>query len=121
MPHDKDWFDDRAMPEPNSGCWIWIGGRNPRGYGLHRGSWESARGPIAPGLVIDHLCRNTWCVNLSHLEPVTQAENVRRARPLVAPCGHAYDMLEADGGRRCRACRNKNWRQRYHRRIALGR
>lgn len=70
-------------------CWNWTGGTT-KGYGsftdtnrrkvyAHRFSWELHRDPIPEGLVIDHLCRNTLCVNPDHLEPVTQQENVRRA------------------------------------------
>jgi hypothetical protein len=40
--------------------------------------YEDLRGPIPGGLVIDHLCRNPRCVNPGHMEPVSQAENVRR-------------------------------------------
>ena len=30
---------------------------------------------VAPGMVRDHLCRNTACVNPAHLEIVTSREN----------------------------------------------
>ncbi len=74
---------DKIMPEPNSGCWFWLGALS-RGYGslknarAHRVAYEMTIGPIPEGLVIDHLCRVTSCVNPDHLEAVTQAENVRR-------------------------------------------
>lgn len=45
----------------------------------HRFAYVAARGPIQEGFVLDHLCRVPGCVNPDHLEPVTQAVNVRRA------------------------------------------
>ncbi|HEY7824270.1 MAG TPA: HNH endonuclease signature motif containing protein [Acidimicrobiia bacterium] len=72
-------------------CWEWIGATAGNGYGkinvkgrdhypefAHRVGWELLVGPIPDGLVIDHLCRNTLCVNPDHLEPVTHKVNVRR-------------------------------------------
>lgn len=74
---------------PDNGCWEWQGELNSNGYGrvwrnnkrimAHRGFYELHRGPIPEGLELDHLCRNKPCVNPAHLEPVTHAENVRRA------------------------------------------
>ena len=70
-------------------CWEGAGSDNGNGYRtvrvngrnayLHRLSYEAARGPIPEASVIDHLCRNARCVNASHMEPVTQGENTRRA------------------------------------------
>lgn len=70
-------------------CWEWTAGTINGGYGLfqesagkgmvaHRWLWLYIVGPIPDGLVLDHLCRNPPCVNPDHLEPVSQAENVRR-------------------------------------------
>lgn len=88
-----DRFWSKCVPEPNSGCWLWYGA-SARGYGYiqikiafrtykakiaHRHAYESLVGPIAPGLDLDHLCRNTACCNPAHLEPVTHAENMRRS------------------------------------------
>lgn len=74
----------------DSGCWEWQRVRDRDGYGIthfggkrvraHRLSYEAHIGPIPAGLTIDHLCRNTCCVNPLHLEAVTNEENVRRAR-----------------------------------------
>lgn len=72
----------RIVDEGN--CWRWTGRIDWKGYGwlsadpAHRLTYEAAVGPIPAGLVIDHLCRNPWCVNPAHLEPVTQKENVHR-------------------------------------------
>lgn len=69
-------------------CWEWTGAAHEAGYGRfndgakivpsHRWAWENLVGKIAPGLHIDHLCRNPKCVNPDHLEPVTPGENARR-------------------------------------------
>lgn len=74
-------------------CWEWQGHNPERGYpvfvfkqegqcfskGAHRAVYELLVGPIPEGLVLDHLCKNTVCVNPGHLEPVTQAENLHRS------------------------------------------
>lgn len=81
-------FEAKYIPEPNSGCWLWIGALNPNGYGqlkmphqavlAHRFSYERFNGPLLEGMVLDHLCRQRCCVNPEHLEQVTQAVNLAR-------------------------------------------
>lgn len=106
------------------GCWTWMGAIGSHGYGsfwlgrkdwtlAHRYSYERLVGPVPDGYELDHLCRNRECVRPDHLEPVTGAENKRRAmavRPLVTECrhGHAYDddntVINSKGYRECRTC-----------------
>ena len=96
---DKDGPVPDYRPELGP-CWIWTGGLTSideygtfavdttahRSVLAHRYSYELNVGPIPDGLQIDHLCRVHPCVNPTHLEPVTQRENVRRgfaARALI--------------------------------------
>lgn len=108
-------------------CWIWTGALST-GYGFfnpsarekgyaHRYSYEWSVGPIPDGMQLDHLCRNTRCVNPAHLEPVEPGENYRRgngfsginSRKTHCPGGHEYDApntyVDARGQRHCRKCR----------------
>ena len=77
------------VEKTDGGCWWWTASLNGKGYGnfssqgrggqAHRFAYQSVKGPIPEGLELDHLCCQPRCVNPDHLEPVTRAENVRRA------------------------------------------
>lgn len=91
------------IPDNPNDCWIWEGEITPKGYGrfeivthpkeqrrrmkAHRYCYELVKGPIPPGMEIDHLCRNAFCVHPEHLEVVTPDENLRRQfyTPLSTP------------------------------------
>ena len=74
-------------------CWIWTGSLSHNGYGhihvgntvarVHRVVYTLLVGPIPEGMHLDHVdergCTSRACCNPAHLEPVTQAENNRRA------------------------------------------
>lgn len=107
--------------EQTTGCWIWMGSIDHHGYGsakvdgfprrAHRVVYQRLRGEIPAGLHLDHLCRHRFCVNPDHLEPVTSAENTRRALPFLkrtekCPRGHDY-VVNGQGKwrrRRCNEC-----------------
>jgi len=74
-----------VMPEPNSGCWLWLGSCGAQHYGqfqfhgqvyvTHRISWMLHNGPIPDGLFILHKCDNPPCVNPQHLFLGTKKDN----------------------------------------------
>lgn len=81
-------FWNRTARKEYKDCWPWLGTINDEGYGMikidgkihraHRLSYLIQNGPIADGLVIDHICENKSCVNPMHLSAVTVKQNNRR-------------------------------------------
>ena len=119
-------FEEKYIPEPNSGCWLWFAGM-ACGYGAfkvaewgeqraHRVSYLLYKGEIPRGKELDHLCRVKCCVNPEHLEAVTHAENMSRSPIGAVPIngrkthckyGHPFagDNLRKNHRRRvCRIC-----------------
>ena len=128
-------LDAFVAPEPNSGCWLWMGTVSRSGYGsvsvngemklAHRVAYEMQNGPIPASLELDHKCRVRCCVNPAHLEAVSHAENIRRGRTGAhqrakthCPKGHEYSIENTmidQGWRVCRACKAERERQRRRR------
>lgn len=83
---------DRSDPEA---CWLWPGAHS-QGYGrvkgdvrgscegrmlqAHRVAWELTNGPIAEGMVLDHMCHQLLCINPRHLREVTHAQNMQNRK-----------------------------------------
>ena len=146
-----EWLRERVESRDcghGTDCWVWTLWLTHKGYAyadiptrlagtkarvrVHRAAYEILVEPIPAELVTDHLCRNRACVNPAHIEPVTAAENTRRA--LCKPgsrktsgldrvsaqrqrwgitethCrhGHAFTLentlFRPNGSRRCNAC-----------------
>ena len=129
---------DNIAPCPLTGCWFWLGavhrgssGRAKNAYGVtsvsgkyaraHRASYEAFVGAIPPGMVVDHLCRQSTCVNPGHLELVTNKENVLRgdglsaANARVKKCRLGHELVvgkRGSGTRRfCATCRKESKRR----------
>lgn len=116
-------FDDvlKAV-RVSQNCWVWMDVKDKLGYGragrrgyAHRVVYEALNGTLPKELTLDHLCRNTSCVNPEHLEPVLHKENVLRG---VGPTarnskkthcwrGHEFTLENTKikkTGRECRMC-----------------
>lgn len=80
-------FNKRWVPEPFSGCWLWIGAisegrtsygqvqQNNKKTTAHRVSWELHKGNIPAGLFVLHQCDTGLCVNPEHLFLGTAQDN----------------------------------------------
>jgi hypothetical protein len=92
---DLAWLLKRVELDPATGCLIWTGVRNHRGYGryhyttdgavlngsAHRLALELALGrPLLPGMNACHRCDNPPCCNAEHLFEGTTEDNQRDCR-----------------------------------------
>ena len=121
----------------DSTCWLWNGTKDWNGYGkirfnnkmqyVHRVAFQLFKGPLAKGLVVDHICNIKSCVNPIHLQLITQTANVLRSnafsginhRKQFCPKGHKLQIPNLDpselkrGGRRCLICSQQQHRNSY--------
>lgn len=100
---------------------VWFNGRL---VGVHCLIYEHKVQKVPDGFELDHLCRNTRCCNVKHLEPVTHKENMLRgnnpcamkARQTECVRGHLLSgdnlYVKPDGRRVCRLCA-KNYQNKF--------
>ncbi len=81
----RAYIEERSIPEPNTGCWIWLLSLASHGYGnafdgrtvvvAHRLSHQAFNGPIPPKTLVQHSCDNHWCVAPHRLSLGTDKTN----------------------------------------------
>ena len=133
----------RVRIDPESGCHLWTGVPNQRGYAqttigtdrmvlVHRVALVAVLGrDIMAGMEVDHTCRTRHCVNPKHLREVTHHENTLYASEAVTHCKNGHEFNEknthwqyskATGQRTirgCRPCKAARSLADYHRKQAL--
>jgi hypothetical protein len=119
-------------------CMTWTGSRTTAGYGnltikrkshyAHRLVYEARYGPLPKRIdgdraVIDHLCRNRACVNVDHLELVTNRINILRGDTIQAAhaakthCDNGHEFTAENTrrngkyGRMCKTCARERQRK----------
>lgn len=144
-PRILDRVLDRVAMGPN-GCIISTYPPNDDGYcrvgwgeggrggtihraGAHRVAWMAAHGPIPDGLTVHHRCFNRRCVNVAHLELLSNSDNARRQGavrnlPADGSCGRGHAAAHwvvvgrnSNGSdmHGCRECKRENYRAWYRR------
>lgn len=129
-------FVDRAqrfIVADESGCHLWTGALDRRGYakagatggrtvGVHRELYELEHGELTPDVHLHHTCGVRRCVNVAHLRPVTAAEHLAehgtqligtnaaaRAKRAATHCQRGHEFTPENtriqnGHRLCRIC-----------------
>ena len=117
---------DYYCVQQDDGCYVWTGATT-KGYGIvqigghsyrvHQWVWENENGPLPVGHNLHHLCHNTRCREVSHLELLPAGEHnllhgLRGAPALNATkmaCVREHPFTPENtyihnGKRKCRRC-----------------
>lgn len=131
-----DRFRANVLPEPNSGCWFWMGSDYNGGYGYfciqamgkrkviaaHRFAYELLVGPIPEGYDVHHKCSIPCCVNPLHLEPLDRMthvhitpRNIGSINAAKTHCINGHPLTGDDvrirgNSRQCKACAREWYR-----------
>jgi hypothetical protein len=117
----RDRFEEKFVPEPMSGCFLWLGSLTNKGYGqisggahhapprlAHRVAYELYVGPIPPGMFVLHKCDVRSCCNPDHLFLgdlwANARDMARKGRGLKSSKGHLFGAYPR--GKRWRAVVN---------------
>jgi hypothetical protein len=106
-------FDHKIVKK--DGCWVWTGRLDKDGYATH--------GPDRAHRLAYTACIGEIPVGL-HLEPVTAAENNRRANAIRTHCKRGHEFTPKNtyiyhGRRKCRKCHTTVHRVNYQKKVKL--
>lgn len=90
--HKAKPFESYWIPEPNSGCWLWLGptytggygyysesrGTKPRNVSAHVAAYRRYRVSVPFDHDLHHVCRNKLCVNPDHMALLPRVEHKRQ-------------------------------------------
>ncbi len=99
-------FWNKVIPEPTSGCWLWLGSASKRDngigqirwlgrtYSVHALAWRSAGGE--PSDAVLHKCGVGCCVNPSHLVAGALGDTAKRKWAGYHPthCKHGHELAD---------------------------
>ena len=129
-------IEEKIERVTESGCWIWMGVVQGKGYGrmninnksiaVHRAAWEEYNYPIPCGMFVLHRCDVMQCCNPEHLFIGTHADNMadmvdkgrgRNGKEKQTSCirGHPLDgenLGISNGKRYCKQCDRDKYKAR---------